>query len=206
MRIAVLVALAGAMLALPAPAFGKSGFLLATVDDGAIALRTPDGKPVTDLHATIYFIDVDDRSAVNNFHLIGPGVDRSTESGSVGTVRWVVSFGWKERYRYVSDADPLATRGTFTTEGGPPLVATVGPAGSISLRTDLGRPVTRLAAGRHWIVVRDLSRRRSFDLRGPSVNRSTSAAFRGEVAWIVTLRRGRYRYGFDLRMRTFRVT
>ena len=193
MQTAVVAALAGAILVVPLAAFAKSaGRLVATVNaDGTASLTDEAGVPPADIPSTVYFVDVRDDSSVRGFRLVGPDVDRSTGAAFVGTVRWVVGFRWKERYRYGSD-DQL--RGTFTTDGGPPLVATLGRSGRVSLRTDEGAEVRQLRAGRYWILVRDRSRSRSVHLRGPGVNRSTTTRFRGEVMWIVTLRRGTYRF------------
>jgi hypothetical protein len=196
----LVAAVAGAMLASPPPALGKGANLIASVglnDAAAISLTTETGAPVTDLPAGVYLIEVRDYSSLHNFHLLGPGVDRSTDVAFVGSVRWAVAFGWKDRYRYRSDSDAAQMHGTFTTDGGPPLVATVGPGHSISLRTDEGRPLEQLNAGRYWIVVRDRSHRCNFHLRGPGVNRSTRVRFRGETTWILTLKPGRYRFGCD---------
>jgi hypothetical protein len=200
MRVALLAAAAMAMLVSPPAAFGKGANLIASVglnDASAISLTTTTGAPITDLPSGIYLIEVHDYSSLHNFHLLGPGVDRSTDVGFVGTVVWPVFFRWKERYRYQSDPYSFQVRGTFTTDGGPPLTATVGPGPTISLRTDEGRPVTHITAGRYWIDVRDRSHRCNFHLRGPGVNRRTSAAYRGETMWILELRRGKYRFGCD---------
>jgi hypothetical protein len=200
MRIALFAIVAGAMLASPPAAFGKGINLIASVgqdDASVISLTTETGVPVTDIPAGVYLIEVRDYSSLHNFHLLGPGVDRSTEVGFVGTVRWAVFFQWKERYRYLSDPDTAQMLDTFTTDGGPPLIATVGPGHSISLLTDDGRPLTQLTPGNYWIVVRDRSRRCNFHLLGPGVNRRTSAGFRGQTTWILTLRPGRYRFGCD---------
>jgi hypothetical protein len=199
-RIALLAVATGAMLASPPAAFGKGTNLIASVgqDNGSvISLTTETGEPVTDLPSGVYLIEVHDYSSLHNFHLLGPGVDRSTEVTFVGSVRWAIAFGWKERYRFGSDPDAGQMRGTFTTDGGPPLIAIVGPGHSISLRTDEGQPITHLNAGSYWLVVRDRSRRCNFHLRGPGVNRSTSVGSRGERTWILTLRPGRYRFGCD---------
>jgi len=197
------------MLASPPTASGKGANLIASVglnDASVISLTTETGAPVTDLPAGVYLIEVHDYSSVHNFHLLGPGVDRSTDVAFVGSVRWAVAFGWKDRYRFMSDPDAGQMRGTFTTDGGPPLTATVGPGSTISLRTDEGRLVTHITAGRYWINVRDRSHRCNFHLRGPGVNRRTSVAFRGETMWILDLRRGTYRFVCDTHAGSMRGT
>jgi hypothetical protein len=211
MRIALLAVVTGAVLVSPPAAFGKGANLIASVglnDASVISLTTTTGEPVKDLPSSgVYRIEVHDYSSLHNFHLLGPDVDRSTDFGFVGTVVWwPVFFRWKERYSYQSDPYSFEARGTFTTDGGPPLIATVGPGRTISLRTDEGRPVTHMPSGRYWIHVRDRSHRCNFHLRGPGVDRSTSVGFRGETTWILTLRPGRYRFGCDSQAARMRGT
>ena len=63
--------------------------LIGTVRSNAtIDLRHADGTPVTQLQAGAYSIEVHDESASHNFHLIGPGVNQSTEVSWTGTVTW----------------------------------------------------------------------------------------------------------------------
>ena len=50
-------------------------------------------------------------------------------------------------------------------------------------------------AGTVRIVVRDVSRRHGFRLKGRGVNRSTQRAFMGSVTWRVRLAKGVYRFG-----------
>jgi len=96
------------------------------------------------------------------------------------------------------------------------LIANVGPGATISLRTQSGRAINSLAAGKYTIVVRDRSPGHSFHLRGPAapslykpINRSTGVSFVGTAPWNVTLRRGRYVYFCDRHprsmIRTLRV-
>ena len=51
-----------------------------------------NGQPVTHLTAGVYEITVNDRSRFHNFHLSGPGVDRSTTEDFVGTQTWTVTL------------------------------------------------------------------------------------------------------------------
>jgi plastocyanin len=224
-RFLLLTAVAAALLASPAAAFGQTK-LIANVgqNDGfTISLANEAGARVTDIPAGTYEIEVRDHSMHHNFHLQGAGVNQSTDVEFVGTVTWTVTLQDRQRYRYVCDPHAGQMNGSFTTGGGPPtpppppppppvqrLTATVGPASTISLRSANGRRVTRLRAGRYRIVVRDRSTRLNFHLIGPRVNRKTTMRFRGTQTWTLTLRRGSYRYVCDPRARTlkgsFRVT
>lgn len=81
-------------------------------------------------------------------------------------------------------------------EGGRTLQATVGQAAFVTLRLD-GRVVTRLRAGKYTVAVSDKSTRDNFRLAGAGVNRATSVARRENATWILTLRKGVYRYSSD---------
>jgi hypothetical protein len=81
-------------------------------------------------------------------------------------------------------------------EGGRTLQATVGQRAFLTLRLD-GKPVTRLRAGRYTVAVIDRSTRDNFHLAGAGVNRTTSVARRQNATWVLTLRRGVYRYSSD---------
>jgi plastocyanin len=77
------------------------------------------------------------------------------------------------------------------------LVASVGPGFTITL-TKGGKKVTSLKAGAYSITVNDKSTFHNFHLIGPRVNKKTSVAFKGTPkAWVVTLRKGTYRYVCD---------
>jgi hypothetical protein len=69
------------------------------------------GNSVRALGAGLYTVVVNDRSSDDNFHLVGPGVDRSTGVKSMGSVTWRVRLRIG-RYRYRSDARS-ALSGTF---------------------------------------------------------------------------------------------
>ena len=53
-----------------------------------------------------YVITVHDRSAIHDFHLIGPGVNRKTSVAAVRTYIWTVAV---ERGTYRFICDPHAT-------------------------------------------------------------------------------------------------
>jgi plastocyanin len=225
-RLLILFASLGAVLASPTAAFAQTQRLVANVgqnDAFVISLRTASGGSVDNIAPGTYEIEVNDHSAMHNFHLTGPGVDRRTTEAFVGRETWTVTLQ-NGRYTFLCDPHPSQMRGTFTvgipTPGPPPpppppsrtttLFATVGPRATISLRTRSGRRVSRVRRGRYRIVVRDRSASHNFHLRGPGVNKRTTVGFRGTRTWTVTLRRGLYRFVCDphaRRMRgSFRVT
>ena len=79
--------------------------LFATVGPGAaISIRTASGARARAVGAGTYTIVVRDRSATQNFHLAGPGVNRKTGVRFRGTVTWKVKLGPGKNYRFFSDA------------------------------------------------------------------------------------------------------
>lgn len=93
-------------------------------------------------------------------------------------------------------------------EGGRTLQATVGQSSFLTLRLD-GKVATRLRAGKYTVAVADKSTKDNFHLSGGGVNRSTSVAKRENATWILTLKKGVYRYSSDgssKRKGSFRVT
>jgi hypothetical protein len=76
--------------------------LVGTVGPGARISLTLDGRPVTILLAHSHRIVVRDRSRRHNFHLTGPGVNRSTSVRRTGTFTWNVTLR-AGTYRYLSD-------------------------------------------------------------------------------------------------------
>jgi hypothetical protein len=67
-----------------------------------ITLTSPYGNPVSALEDGEYTLTVTDASAVANFHLVGPGVNRRTSRSFTGTVTWPIALH-PGTYRYGSD-------------------------------------------------------------------------------------------------------
>jgi plastocyanin len=87
--------------------------LTATVGPGAtISLRTANGRRVSRLRAGRYRIVVRDRSAMHNFHLIGPRVNRKTTVRFRGTQTWTLTLR-RGNHRYVCDPHARFMRGSF---------------------------------------------------------------------------------------------
>jgi plastocyanin len=194
--------------------------LFATVGpDFTIALRDANGGRVTQLPVGTYDITVEDLSNEHNFHLQGPGVNRSTDVAFVGTQTWTVTIT-DGSYRFYCDPHATVMRGTFIGGSGPTpppppppakkLTGTVGPGYTISLRTPAGVAVRSLRAGRYAITVRDRGAIHNFHLTGTGLNRRTGVAGRITTVWTLQLRAGTLRWVCDphrLRMRgSARVT
>jgi plastocyanin len=78
----------------------------------------------------------------------------------------------------------------------PTLTASVSDPLNISLKQGTTK-VSKLKAGKYVIVVADTASDHNFHLTGPGVNKSTSVGGKGTFRWIVTLRKGTYRYVCD---------
>lgn len=159
----------------------------------SISLRDASGNLVTHLDPGTYDITVSDFSDFHNFHLQGPGVDKSTGVAIEESVTWTVTFA-DGTFLYFCDEHPTTMRGRFTvgTVLEPTkLTASVGPRRTIALS-----PKT-VTAGPASIVVSDRSKTDNLHLVGPGVNRRTGIVFRGRVTWNVTLQAGRYTYRSD---------
>jgi hypothetical protein len=86
--------------------------LAAVVGARSIALRTSSGAKVVRLKAGPVVIGVSDVTSQQNFHLVGPGVNRRTTLGGTLKASWRVTLR-RGTYVYRSDAAPLRLRGTF---------------------------------------------------------------------------------------------
>lgn len=169
-----------------------------------ISLSTEAGARVVKLDPGTYEIQVDDMSDEHNFHLTGPGVNRSTEIGDIGTQQWTVTVQ-DGTYRYVCDPHQGTMNGSFTvgnvTTTPPPsggggaitpktkLALTSGPGFTISLKTAGGKVVKRMTTGTYTVVVRDRSRAHNAHLVAPGYNRRTTVPYVGTQRWKVKLAR-----------------
>ena len=86
--------------------------LLATVGPNATISLTLNGRRVTSLAAGSYTIVVRDRSRRQNFHLIGPGINRRTGVARTGTFTWSVNLR-AGVHRFLSDPAARRVRGSF---------------------------------------------------------------------------------------------
>jgi hypothetical protein len=93
-------------------------------EDASIGLTFDDGSAVGNQAAappTIppgsYTIRVLDDASEHNFHLIGPGVDQSTDIGNPGTPTWTVTLQAGSSYKFVCDNHPDFMYGNFQTSG-----------------------------------------------------------------------------------------
>ena len=108
-RIALALAALGAALAVAtgASATAQAGKLTAT--DGPGFTITMSAKSVK--HG-VYVITVRDRSNIHDFHLTGPGVNKKTSVGAVGTFKWTVTLK-KGTYKFVCDPHATIMKGVL---------------------------------------------------------------------------------------------
>jgi plastocyanin len=83
----------------------------------AISMKTAAGGRVSSLRAASYRITVRDLTKADNFHLVGPGVNRKTRVGAKGSAVWTLSLR-AGRYTYRSDAT-RRLRGSFVVRPAP---------------------------------------------------------------------------------------
>jgi plastocyanin len=97
----------------PPPPPPSTTTLFATVGPGpTISLRTRSGRRVSRVRRGRYRIVVRDRSAMHNFHLRGPGINKRTTVAFRGTRTWTVTLR-RGLYRFVCDPHAARMRGSF---------------------------------------------------------------------------------------------
>ena len=107
LTLAVLVA------ALAVPSALASNTLNGTVGPGFNITLTQGGKKVTKLKAGKYTIVVNDKASIHDFHLSGPGVNKTTSVGGTGKTTWKVTLK-KGKYHFQCDPHASFMKGSFT--------------------------------------------------------------------------------------------
>lgn len=103
----------GGAVATPPPTMGGATKLTAAVGPGStISLRAADGKTLSGRSHGVFSIVVNDRSAADNFHLVGPGVSKATGVAFKGSVTWKLTLK-AGSYAFRSDKH-AALHGAFT--------------------------------------------------------------------------------------------
>ena len=180
-----------------------------TNDGFDIGLTDANGTPITRIAPGTYTFLIRDRSHLHNFHFASNEdrtVDFRTDLDFVGEQSFTVTLQADTRYAYACEPHWQTMNGELVTSPGaspppsPPPPAAPKPK---TLRAGVTTGGTAyvasrsVKAGRYRVVVRDASKRRNFHLRGPGVNRHTTARFKGTAKWTVRLARGAYRFGSD---------
>jgi plastocyanin len=86
----------------------KSAGLTGVVGPGFSIELKQAGKDVKTLKAGTYTIKVQDKASIHNFHLKGPGLNKSTTVPFVGTQTWKITL---KPGTYTYQCDPHAARG-----------------------------------------------------------------------------------------------
>jgi hypothetical protein len=98
----------------PPAAKPKPPVLLASVGPGAtIAVANAAGRRLAAVRAGLYDVRVSDRSVRDNFHLVGPGVNRKTGLAARGSATWRVRLAKGRTYAYRSDRAASRLAGTL---------------------------------------------------------------------------------------------
>ena len=117
-RFAALAVLAVVSLTLSATAGARPAgtpVLTGTVGPGFTITLKQSGKLVKSLKAGTYAFTIQDKSAIHNFHLTGPGVNKSTTVGGTGTSHWTLKLK-AGTYKYVCDPHASIMHGSFTVK------------------------------------------------------------------------------------------
>ena len=114
-KLILLAALALAALTAVSVASAKAGAtaLTGTVGPEDTITLTKAGHAVRSLAAGTYTIRVKDLATDHDFHLTGPGVNKTTTVGGTGAVTWHVTLR-KGTYRFVCDPHASFMKGSFT--------------------------------------------------------------------------------------------
>jgi plastocyanin len=114
-RICMLTAAAAAAAVLAGGAGAATPTLTASVSDPVnISLKMGSAK-VTSLKAGVYKIVVKDQAADHNFHLTGPGLNKSTSVSAKSTTTWTVTLK-KGTYKFQCDPHASFMKGSFTVK------------------------------------------------------------------------------------------
>jgi plastocyanin len=103
-----LAAVALSAVLLLEPAWGKSTGLVGEVGPGYSIEVQKAGKDLKTIKAGTYKIKVEDKAAIHNFHLIGPGLRKKTGISFKGETTWTIKL---KPGRYTYQCDPHAAGG-----------------------------------------------------------------------------------------------
>ena len=107
----VALAVLAAVLAAPA-ALAGTPTLTGTVGPGFTITLKQGTKKVSKLKAGTYVFKIADKSSLHNFHLTGPGVNKTTSVAKTGTSTWKLKLK-KGTYKYICDPHKSFMKGSF---------------------------------------------------------------------------------------------
>jgi plastocyanin len=107
LALSTLVVAAVAAVLFLVPAWGKSTGLTGEVGPGYSIEVKKAGKDLKTIKAGTYRIKVEDKAAIHNFHLIGPGLNKKTGISFKGDATWTIKLK-PGRYTYQCDPHHLS--------------------------------------------------------------------------------------------------
>jgi plastocyanin len=108
----VVAALTGTTASAAPTAATAHPLLVGQTGPGFTITLKQNGKTVKTLKHGVYTVRILDKSAIHNFHLTGPGVNKTTSVAKVYTVTWTVTLK-KGTYTFVCDPHREIMRGSF---------------------------------------------------------------------------------------------
>ncbi|MDX6401260.1 MAG: hypothetical protein QOF27_1866 [Gaiellaceae bacterium] len=103
------LAVAAAAVILVTPAEAKFSGLTGEVGPGySIEVKNKAGKDLKTIKAGTYKIKVEDKAAIHDFHLFGPGLNKKTGVPFKGDTIWTIKL---KPGRYTYQCDPHAASG-----------------------------------------------------------------------------------------------
>jgi plastocyanin len=81
-----------------------------------LEMKDSADRSLTTVKAGTYRIKIEDKAKIHNFHLTGPGVNKSTSVGGVAETTWTVRLR-PGKYTFLCDAHPDTMRGSFRVTG-----------------------------------------------------------------------------------------
>ena len=112
-RIATAVVVLVAAVSLVASALAATKPRLAgPVRPGFTISLEQGAKKATSVRPGAYAVVIDDPSSAHNFHLTGPGVNKTTGVGFTGNVTWKVTLK-KGTYKFICDPHAAIMKGSF---------------------------------------------------------------------------------------------
>ena len=95
------------------PAYGTTATLTGEVGPGFSIEVKKGNKDLEKIKAGTYKLKVEDKAAIHNFHLVGPGVAKTTGVAFTGTKTWTVKLK-VGKYTYICDPHAAVMKGSFT--------------------------------------------------------------------------------------------
>ena len=112
-RALLVAAVAAGLVVVPAYAKSSAVTLKGEAGPGYSIEVTKAGKDLKTIRAGTYKIKVEDKSAIHNFHLIGPGLNKKTSVSFSGEKTWTIKLK-PGKYTYQCDVHlAQGMKGTF---------------------------------------------------------------------------------------------